>query len=49
MDKRLVHVETIAPPQEYEPRQITLACQIAGLLNRGRFILCIPPVQWPPQ
>lgn len=36
-------VETLADPGTYTPAQLRLACRIAGLFNRGRFILTESP------
>jgi hypothetical protein len=38
-----VHIETLRNPQTYTPKQLDLACKVAGLLNRGRFLLVEAP------
>jgi hypothetical protein len=38
-----VHVETLHCPQAYTPQQLDKACAVAGLLNRGRFLLLEQP------
>jgi hypothetical protein len=38
-----VHIETLHSPLEYSPKQLDLACKIAGLLGRGRLLLLEPP------
>lgn len=34
-----IHVETVDNPLRYSYTQIELACRIAEVLNRGRFVL----------
>jgi hypothetical protein len=38
-----VHIETLHNPQEYAPKQLDLACKVAGALARGRLVLVEPP------
>lgn len=39
----IVHLETLRPPHRYSWEQITQACEIARMINRGRFVLCTEP------
>jgi hypothetical protein len=45
MAERGVHVTTLLPPQQYTSQQIDLAVAIAHELERGKFVLCIPPAR----
>jgi hypothetical protein len=38
-----VHIETLKSPDLYSQPQIDLACAVTSLINRGKFILCVPP------
>jgi hypothetical protein len=38
-----VHIETLHSPQTYAPEQLAVARKVAGLLNRGRFLLLERP------
>lgn len=38
-----VHIETLHNPARYTYQQIELACWIAQLLSRGKFVLTEPP------
>jgi hypothetical protein len=38
-----IHIETLHSPQAYTPKQLDLACKVAGLLGRGRLLLVEPP------
>jgi Rad3-related DNA helicase len=38
-----VHIETLHNPAAYAPEQLEVACTVAGLLNRGRFLLLERP------
>jgi hypothetical protein len=40
-----IHIETLHSPQAYTPKQLDLACKVAGLLARGRLLLVEPPRQ----
>jgi hypothetical protein len=40
-----VHITTLLPPQQYTSQQIDLAVAIAHELERGKFVLCIPPAR----
>ena len=39
-----VHIETLAPPQDYTLTQIEQAIRIAELMDRGKLVLCTPPL-----
>lgn len=41
------HVETLHDPKRYTSAQIDLACAVAHLLKRGKFVLCEPPRRIP--
>lgn len=38
-----VWISTLDKPQAYTPKQLDLACKLAGVLNRGELVLAIPP------
>lgn len=39
-----VHIETVHNPRRYTYAQIEKACAMAQLLNRGKLVLCEPPL-----
>jgi hypothetical protein len=38
-----IHIETLHSPQAYSPKQLDLACKVAGMLARGRLLLLEAP------
>jgi hypothetical protein len=40
-----IHIETLHSPQAYTPKQLDLACKVAGALARGRLLLLEAPLR----
>jgi len=40
-----VHIETLHNPTRYAPAQLELACSLAALLARGKFLLIEAPAR----